>query len=402
MKPNRWRQSGQALVFVALSLLVLTGVVGLSIDMGYLRYTKRRLQTAADSAAVAGASELKGGNYVAAALNDSKSNGFEDGVNGATVKTYNPPKDAPFAGKANSNQYVEVQVQQSAPTFFMRIFGVKSAPLSATAVAELGSSRGCIYSLALLGGITVNGTVNAPDCGVVDNAMLSVGGGCITASSIGVVLNLLGGGCTNPQPILGIAPSGDPLGYLPRPRTPNCTYPNTVDVNSNAKNGNRPTTLSPGVYCGGIRIRNSNTAPVTFQPGSYYVTGGVGLDFNGSGNIGGDGVVFYVTNGAPVNMNGGGNTSFTAPVDSVIPGVPGGVLIYQDRGDPSAATISGNLRLNGALYFPGARLTMGGKASSVYTIIVAQIIKFSGNVGIGSDYGSLPDGSPAKAAVLVQ
>jgi len=126
------------------------------------------------------------------------------------------------------------------------------------------------------------------------------------------------------------------------------------------------------------------------------------LDFNGTGNISGDGVVFYVTNGAPVNMNGAGNTSFTAPVNSIIPGVPGGVLIYQDRGDPSAATISGNLTLNGALYFPGAQLTMGGNASSTYTVIVAQVIKFNGNVGIGADYGSLPDGSPIKGAVLVQ
>jgi hypothetical protein len=402
MKPNRWRESGQALVFVALSLLVLTGVVGLSVDMGYLRYTKRRLQTAADSAAVAGASELQTGNYRAAALNDSKSNGFEDGVSETTVTAFNPPKDAPFAGKVNERNYVEVEVRQNAPTFFMRIFGVNTAALTATAVAELGSSKGCIYSLALLGGITVNGTVNAPDCGVVDNAILNVGGGCITASSIGVVLNLLGGGCTNPPPILGIAPSGDPLGYLPRPRTANCTYPNTVDVNSNAKNGNKPTTLTPGVYCRGILIENTNTASVTFQPGAYFITGGVGLDFNGTGNISGDGVVFYVANGAPVNMNGAGNTSLTAPVNSVIPGVPGGVLIYQDRGDPSAATISGNLTLNGALYFPAAQLTMGGNASSTYTVIVAQVIKFNGNLGIGADYGSLPDGSPIKGAVLVQ
>jgi hypothetical protein len=248
--------------------------------------------------------------------------------------------------------------------------------------------------------------VNAPDCGVVDNAILTVGGGCITASSIGVVLNLVGGGCTNPPPILGIAPSGDPLGYLPRPQPGNCTGPNShakmVDVNSNAKNGNNPTTLSPGVYCKGIRIEKANTAPVTFQPGAYFITGGAGLDFNGQGTISGTGVVFYVTNGAPVNMNGTGNTSFTAPVNSVIPGVPGGVLIYQDRGDPSAATISGNLTLNGALYFPSARLTMGGNASSTYTVIVAQVIKFNGNVGIGADYGSLPDGSPIKGAVLVQ
>ena len=45
MKCNR--QSGQALVFVGLSLVVLVAVVGLAIDMGYLRYTKRRLQPAA-------------------------------------------------------------------------------------------------------------------------------------------------------------------------------------------------------------------------------------------------------------------------------------------------------------------------------------------------------------------
>src|SRR5882762_4245817 len=67
---RRRRESGQALVFVGLSLVVLIAVIGLSIDMGYLRYTKRRLQTAADSAAIAGASEIKGGNIRAAALNE--------------------------------------------------------------------------------------------------------------------------------------------------------------------------------------------------------------------------------------------------------------------------------------------------------------------------------------------
>src|SRR5262249_29466933 len=135
MRPIRKSQTGQALVFVALSLLVLTGVVGLSVDMGYLRYTKRRLQTAADSAAVAGASELKGGNPGVAARNDSKSNGFEDGVNGTTVNVFHPPKDAPFAGKPNQLNYVEVEVLANAPTFFMRIFGVKSTAMRARAVA---------------------------------------------------------------------------------------------------------------------------------------------------------------------------------------------------------------------------------------------------------------------------
>ena len=137
------------------------------------------------------------------------------------MNAFNPPKDAPFAGKANQLKLCRGGSAAERAYLFHADFRREDGGVeNASAVAELGSSKGCIYSLALLGGITVNGTVNAPDCGVVDNAILTVGGGCITASSIGVVLNLLGGGCTNPQPILGIAPSADPLGYLPRPRTP--------------------------------------------------------------------------------------------------------------------------------------------------------------------------------------
>ena len=396
MKRNR--ESGQALVFVGLGMVVLIGVIGLSIDMGYLRYTKRRLQTAADSAAVAGASELQDGNYQLAANNDSRSNGFENGVNGVSVIAYHPPKDAPFASKANA---VEVQVQQNAPTFFMRIFGVKTALLGATAVAELGSSKGCVYSLNLLGGITVNGNVNASGCGVVDNAILSIGGGgCITASSIGVVLQLLGTGCVNPPPNLGIAPSADPLAYLMPPGVPGCPSFKTVVVNNN--NGAAPIVLKPGVYCGGIQILNTNTAPVIFQPGIYYITGGAGLQVGGSGDVSGTGVFFYVTGGAQVNIGGSGNIALVAPTISPTPGVPGGVLFFQDRGDTRDATISGKLSLAGALYFPNAGLTMGGNASSPYTIIVAQVVRFNGNTSIGSDYTSLSEGSPIKAAVLVQ
>src|SRR5262249_3055945 len=297
----------------------------------------------------------------------------------------------------NSANFVEVTVQQDAPTFFMRIFGVKKSTIVATAVAERGSSRGCIYALALLGGITVTGNANAPGCGVVDNALLSIGGGCITASSIGVVLRLIGGGCTNPQPILGINPTTDPLGYLIPPRAPNCTFPNTFDVNAN---GAAPTVLQPGTYCGGIRIRNTNSAPVTFNPGVYYITGGVGLQIAGSGNVSGSGVMFYVTNGAPVTIDG--NVNFTAPTDSLVPGVPGGVLIYQDNGDTQTASIKGTLTLNGALYFPGALLKLGGNMNSNYAIIVAEVLQFNGDFGIGSDYTSLTEGSPVKAAVLVQ
>jgi len=393
---KRYRESGQALVFVGLSLVVLTAVVGLAIDMGYLRYTKRRLQTAADSAAIAGASELNNGNYRTAALNDSKSNGFQNGVNGVTVNPHNPPVDPPFAGRLDERTFVEVQVQQNAPTFFMRIFGVNHASISATAVAQLASSRGCIYALGLLNGITVQGDVNAPNCGVLDNAILSVGGGCITASSIGVVLRLLGG-CTNPPPVVGIDPAGDPLGYLTPPAVGGCTFTNMV-VNSAAR-----TTLNPATYCGGITVAKANRGDIVFNPGLYILDGGgLVVPAGNPTNLSGNGVTFYITGGGSAQINGTGNVTLTAPTTAPAPGIPAGVLFYQDPKDTQNASIDGNIGFTGALYFPGATLTLGGTVNSGYAIIVGNVIHFKGTVGIGSDFSTLPTGSPVKAAVLVQ
>ena len=51
---SRNGESGQAIVAVALGLVVLLGMLGLGIDFGYLRYMKRQMQTAADAAAIAG------------------------------------------------------------------------------------------------------------------------------------------------------------------------------------------------------------------------------------------------------------------------------------------------------------------------------------------------------------
>ena len=56
---RRNKESGQALVFGVATLgILLIGMAGLGIDMGYLRYEKRLQQTAADHAAIAGAAEL--------------------------------------------------------------------------------------------------------------------------------------------------------------------------------------------------------------------------------------------------------------------------------------------------------------------------------------------------------
>ncbi len=130
--------------------------------------------------------------------------------------------------------------------------------------------------------------------------------------------------------------------------------------------------------------------------------GGLVVPAGNPTNLSGNGVTFYITGGGSAQLNGTGNVTLTAPTTSPSPGIPAGVLFYQDRGDTQNASINGNITFTGALYFPSATLTLGGTVNSGYAIIVGDVIRFNGTVGIGSDFSSLPSGSPVKAAVLVQ
>src|SRR5579863_5734290 len=108
---------GQALVLVAVSVMMLLMMAGLGLDVGWLHYQKQQMQKAADSAALAGAEALTyGSNPLTAAANDATANGYTTGRNGATVTVNHPPQTAgdPFAGNSN---YVEVIVAQARPTF---------------------------------------------------------------------------------------------------------------------------------------------------------------------------------------------------------------------------------------------------------------------------------------------
>ncbi len=143
MLRNR-RQSGQALVLATFGMVVLLAAAGLAVDMGYLRYQRRLQQSAADSAALAGAAAAgTGGNITQAATDDTQLNGFQDGVNQVTVTT----TTLTLNGNPNT---VQVVVSAVHPTFFMKIFGAATAKatVSATARAQYSGDRTCIYALA--------------------------------------------------------------------------------------------------------------------------------------------------------------------------------------------------------------------------------------------------------------
>src|SRR5271167_312056 len=92
MKSTRAKR-GQVIVLVALSVTVLLGFLGLATDVGVLWATKRRAQTAADAAAVAGANATLGtdsSGYSTAANDVATLNGFTNGANGTTITVTQP------------------------------------------------------------------------------------------------------------------------------------------------------------------------------------------------------------------------------------------------------------------------------------------------------------------------
>ncbi len=200
-------ESGQTMILTLLCMTILLGIVGFAADIGIMFNTKRNMQIAADSAAIAGAAELNyltqdGTTIQTVGQAAAAQNGVINGANGTVVDVHQTPLYGAFAGNSN---YVEAIVTQDQPTIFARMFNFFSMNVAVRAVATMNPNRSCIYTLANSGAdLTVNGAFNVSvsNCSVFDNSIDSadalVVNGTMTAQSIGVV----GGFTGNPFQIL--------------------------------------------------------------------------------------------------------------------------------------------------------------------------------------------------------
>lgn len=429
---RRKNEAGQTLVFTAVGLVALLGFVGLGIDMGVLRYQKRLEQTAADGAALAGATNLAFGGVVTGGQNAAISNGFADASgnnatacnNSAAIGTVcvqifgSGPQSVtvngtvipagPHSGDAN---YVEAVVAVVQPTYFMSIFGVDRQTIAARAVAtnlaggNSGNTTGCLYTLgqpaSSIEGVNINGnaTLNAPTCGIVDNGNYNTKGNALTviANTFGVngSPNVSGPGgsvtCTGGTsscPTYNMPVAADPLAGLPPP-------PVGTPV---AWTG----TAVPGTTYSGINITSNGT--VNFPAGIYVIDGPAGFICTGTPTITGTGVMFYFTNGATWNCLGTVTVQFTAPSS----GTYAGILFYQDPKYPVGPSVGGNTGTfyNGILYFPTSQITFFGNNTSIATgIVVADAVALSGHPtvnlqGAASVPGGLPPGFAGSAHLV--
>lgn len=407
---------GQITVLVAGGILVLLACAALAVDLGNLRHLREKMQTAADSAAIAAVEGMATDQWSTDAQRDATRNGFNDGSNGVSVSVYHPPQSGTYT---NNFDYFQVVISEPGPTYFLRAIGIDSIGVSASATAHMGNSPNCIYVLdpqasAALGTLTASGGANLnATCGIiVDSASssgITVNGGTsiITATTIGVVggYSLTGGAIINPPPSTGIVPADDPLNYVPQPTVPTtCDHTGTYTPTSNLLGY---ATMNPGTYCGGVQINAGQS--VSMNQGLYIMSGG-GFTLNGGASLSGSGVTIFNSQGngyayKPIIINGGGTINLSAPTSTPLKGI----LFFQDRSisDTSqGSTIAGGAgaTYNGALYFPAAQLTYtgGSTTSQNYTILVADVLKIDGASNLGNDYSSLQDGSPIKAATLAE
>lgn len=371
---RRMQQRGQVLPIVALQLVVLFGAAALALDIGYLRYEQRLQQTAADSAALAGAAEhsYPGSDYAAAAKADSATNGFTDGTNGVSIAVNNPPSSGAYTSDSTA---VEVLVTSTHPTFFANVLpGIVSGKVTARAVARLTTNNNnCLYMLDSSAQTNMNNqTINASGCSMILNGSANMNGATITASPIGYGINAGApntNGATFPQATPAPAiPADDPCHDIS-----GCAYlaantPSTTSCTSlNVGKASNPT-INPGCYS--TLDVSSATGTVTLNAGLYVINGA----FNGSGaTITGSGVTIYFTANGTADFN-----KATLTLSAPTSGNDNGVLFYSTNSSAPNFNKVTNASYTGLIYFPQASVNFN-KTGGGYVVLVFGSANFNGS-----------------------
>jgi hypothetical protein len=362
-------------------MTVLLGFAALVVDIGLNWATRTSAQTAADSAALAGASVLLVDGPVAAVLEVQTL--LADNIDGLTgvagwatdgieangeVDCWTLPDDPPPASEpcldgSNALQVITppIEVQYA----FAPVLGKASNSIKALAAAGVGPTapNNCVLCLLDTGGINRlaalgTGAITAIGGGIVvnsngDPALISVNGD-ITADQIRVVggFDEGPGGDMIPTPEEGGPPAVDPLGDLLTPDQ----LPSPPVLRSNtALPINTDTTLQPGIY---TSVTVSDGATLTLEEGVYVFRATTGLTIEDDATVDGDGVTIYLgcTNypapcsgsGARFRVEDSGQFEADPPTD----GEYAGLSIFADRGNTRSMRLRSDevLDLAGAVY----------------------------------------------------
>lgn len=382
---------GSVAIQIGILMIVLIGMASLGIETGTLYLHQRRMQAAADAAAVSAARARATGrpaDYRTEAAAVASTFGYTAGVDGTTVTVHSPPEHGPHSG---DDKAVAVIVSQRQSPGLARPFYTRDFVVGARAVASVGGGPAyCVLQLDpdAHAGFSMNhgARVTLENCGVaVDSgdrhALYLENGSRLDAPEVSVVGDAALGNGAGIDPAEALArgqPSvPDPYAGVPVPAYSGCG-------NGDGRTYNHGDwVLTPGVFCNGVRFRNA--ARVTLQPGLYVVDRGT-FEVDGGARLTGDGVTIVLTSRdgehpATVDIAAGAEIALTAPAT----GPTAGIVFFGDRlrpGDHDVNSFKGGASLDvaGAIYFPTAAVAFenGANNSAACTQLIAATIDLEG------------------------
>ena len=145
------RQEGQVLLLFAAGLVAFCGLVGMSIDVGNVVFTRTDLQKGADGAALAGAQDLDGTSAsVATAEATADQYLVANGLGSAPCR----PNCATVNGTFDT---ITVTVSQQVNYSFLKVVGLSSSVQSATAVSRMYTKTVTGYNWSVVAPFTIWG-----------------------------------------------------------------------------------------------------------------------------------------------------------------------------------------------------------------------------------------------------
>ena len=432
MRRNRARGRGQILPLFALAMIVILSIGALVLDGASMLVTRRHLQNAGDAAALAGANLIQKTNSGSVCSNTS---GPPPGaaradiiaaVNASLASNYSSLTSSNITITCPSgwdNQAVQVDLQVQASSFLQRAIGYSAPSVKTTSIAVNGQIAGSNYSVVLLDpynasfpngrkgcpAMLISGgpTVTFDGSVIIDSACTAANGGALGTNGssatvtmgTGKTINMVGtynlGPLTiTPAPVTGATAVTDPLITLDAVNTSGMTqwYANKLVLNNTTQ------VLQPGIYKGGIQLKNSSVA--LLRPGIYVMDGG-GLDIGAQASFCSISTTStattcagFATGDCPDTTCGvlilnKGTTNGSGAMDQITIGagstlklkayderaVTGGdyqyrnLLLWQDSTPNASSTYAqpilalnggGTVDISGTVYAPQAAVTMGG------------------------------------------
>jgi Putative Flp pilus-assembly TadE/G-like len=375
--------SGNIGVAFGFTLPVLIGLAGLGIDSASFYNQQSRMQSVADSSALAIAKEMHLYLDKTAAVEASGAIRVEAllGEVGLVDRSHETEvRVDPEAGRA------EVEITMIVNSFLpAEVWGENPIVVKANAITY-GQERLCVLGLEKKSSDTIkadNGSlVTAPDCAIQSNSTDPNG---LIAKNLSTLIGSYicsSGGYDGlpiafvPLPETDCPALDDPLSMRAPPPVGGCDF-----LDFKAEKGTA--TLQPGHYCGGLKIANS--AKVTAEPGIYVISGGKFEVANEAQLIGEHVGFYFADDAATLVFKDEAHVELGAPKD----GLMAGILFYEDRSAPlgrSFEITSGSVKkLLGTIYLP--RGTFKGDGKDMIKTVTNVVGGVTGALGAGGLVG---------------